>query len=113
LSIANVGIVLYVISEMMYNVKEAAGNSEEYEQDARFAHDSQNIPKYNHHGNINKTCNNLVDISYETLTKLRLAVRRSFDSIIDQLDGKGSEWDNSTGTVVVGLLFGILTKSLW
>jgi len=112
LSIANVGIVLYVISEMMHNVKEAAGNSEEYE-DASSAHDSQNIPNYNHHGNINKTCNNLVDISYDTLTKLRLAVRRSFDSIIDQLEGKGSDWDNSTGTVVVGLLFGILTKSLW
>ena len=91
-----VGVFVFFASEIMYNVKTIPHESEE-----AFYDDVSNPRPSN-------VFENIISLCCDCLDRIRFTVKKSVDAVVEMFDGS----DDSIGTLIGGILFGLLLKSI-
>lgn len=111
LAVISVGFYVYVASEMLYNLREAARDSDE---EYYYANENRNTSPFRSGSKESFTnpITSAMNLCTECLEGVRTAVRQSVDRIFQMLEGTDEDFDNGVGTVIVGAVFGVVLKTL-
>lgn len=107
MSLAMIGFYIYVGSEMLSNMQEFS--SDEFSKNEMFP-----IPRY-HPDDDNKEdsiISNILEVSSSVLDRIRWAGRKAFQSLIQMLNDSDETFDNGVGTIIIGVVSGIILKSM-
>jgi len=110
LAAVSVGFYIYVASEMLYNLREAGRDDEEY----YYANENEQTSPFRRGCEESSTnqITSAINVCSECLEGVRSSVRQSVDRIFQMLEGTDEDFDNGVGTVIVGAVFGVILKTL-
>ncbi|GFH45709.1 predicted protein [Chaetoceros tenuissimus] len=107
MSLAMIGFYIYVGSEMLSNMQEFS--RDEFGKNEMFP-----ISRY-HPDDDSKEDNiisNILEVSSCVLDRIRWAGRQGFQCLIQMLNDSDETFDNSVGTIIIGIIIGVGIKSL-
>jgi hypothetical protein len=113
--------LVFVVGEMLQNVqkKESSGFSgmcqkddDGDDDDDHPHHYYQGTSRHSRHENVDYSTT-IISISLKCIETIQPIFRQSVDSLIDFLSGTDEEFDNSIGTIIVGIAFGLVVKTIF
>ncbi len=111
LSVGQAAFFVYVASEMMYNLKKASAEMQN-DDDFHNIKDARGFDSFRRHDFDKNVCGDAIEVCSDCLEKVRFTVRSSFDAIIAVLNEDNSPLDDSVGTAIVAVIFGVILKSI-
>lgn len=109
----------FVLGEMLQNVLKKDNSyfngmcqKDDDGDDHRPHHCYQGTSRHSRHENVDHGTT-INSISLKCIETIQSIFRQSVDSLIDFLNGTDEEFDNSIGTIIVGIAFGLVVKTIF
>jgi hypothetical protein len=121
-TVASTTFLVFVASEMLQNImKDSGDGGGMYHDDESYDdHDDDDDSKsiLHRHGRYSDNHDidhgtRIISLSLKCIQKIRSTIRQSMDAFVDFLNGTDEDFDNSIGTFIVGIGFGLLVKTIF